>query len=337
MHSLLADYLRLMRIPGIVGLAMTPVAGALSVNELSPWPLIFLLIIGVISKIYGFVMNDYFDVEVDKLSKDLSDRALVKGTISKQTALVIIIICWIVGYIAVFLFFFRNNPLFYIGLFCIVVSDILGIIYNIYGKQIIGSDVIIALSECMFFLFGAFMVLPYGTLGILTWILFILLFNEQFYMNAIAGGLKDADHDYLRGVKNITIASGVTVSKDKTLHIPFRFKAFGFGERLLSSIIVFAPFFIFGISYELWQIPVLLFFVILLLLFSMKMLTLKKFQRNTIRKLIAAQLLSWHFFIPIILFSIIGPWYTFLMIMVPLLWYGFVSFIIGQKLLQSQM
>ena len=82
MKDLIVDYIRLMRIPGIVGLAMTPVVGALCVNVFTPHILASLFLIGVISKIYGFVMNDYFDVEIDRLSKDTAQRALVKETIS---------------------------------------------------------------------------------------------------------------------------------------------------------------------------------------------------------------------------------------------------------------
>ena len=333
----IADYFRLMRIPGIVGLAMTPVVGALTVNSFSLTVLAPLFLIGVISKIYGFVMNDYVDIEVDKLSNDLKDRALVKGTISKQTALGIIITTWILGYLAVFVFFYRADPLFYMGLVCIVISDILGIIYNVYGKKLIGSDFLIALSECMFFLFGAFMALSIGTPGVLTWIIFIILFNEQLYMNVVAGGLKDADHDYKRGVKNIALASGVKVKNDNSLHIPRSFKIFGLGERVCSSILVFFPFLFFGVEYYWWQIPVLLLFVVLLLYSSGNMLTMKTFNRKNIRKQIAVQLLIWHLFIPIILLSIIGYVYLLALLLLPLVWYGFVSFFIRQKFFESQM
>lgn len=336
MRSLIIDYLKLMRIPGIVGLAMTPVVGALSVNVFSLSVLAPLFFIGVISKIYGFVMNDYFDVEIDKLSKDLSERALVKGTISKKTALYIVMVCFFLGYIAVFVFFYRDHPLFYLGFVCIIISDVLGIIYNAYGKRLIGSDFLIALSECMFLLFGVFMVLSTGTPGIITWIIFILLFNEQLYMNAIAGGLKDADHDYLLGVKNIALASGVTVKEDKTMHIPLKFKAFGLGEQMFSSILVFVPFIFYGVAYSFWQIPVLLFFAILLLISSAKMLSIKQFKRKKIRGLIASQLFAFHFFVPIMLISIIGLLYSFLLIILPLIWYVFLSLLIGQKLFESQ-
>ena len=222
------------------------------------------------------------------------------------------------------------------GLISIIISDVLGIIYNKYGKKLIGSDFLIALSECMFLLFGALMVLQTGTPGAIFWIVFILLFNEQLYMNAIAGGLKDADHDYLKDVNNIALASGVTVKKDKTIKIPKIFKIFGLGERIISAAIVFTPFILFNFEYEIWQIAILLVFALLIIISSYKMLNIKKFERKKIQKSIATQLFTWHFLVPILLIGLIGPLYTFLLLVLPFIWYILISTLIGQKLLQSQ-
>jgi 4-hydroxybenzoate polyprenyltransferase len=337
MKNVIIDYMRLLRLPAIVGLAITPVAGALSVNSTSLSILAPLFFIGVISKIYGFVMNDYFDVELDKLSPDLSQRGLVKGTITKKQALFIIVTCFFVGYIAIFAFFYNNSPFFYMGLFCIVVADILGFIYNKYGKQLIGSDFPIALSESLFFLFGALMVPSENPPGLLTWVLFLILFNEQLYMNAIVGGLKDADHDYRMNVKNIALASGVRVGSDNTLFVPRSFKIFGLGERVVSSFLVFVPFLFLGINYEFWQIGLLLLIIILLISESVFMLNRKQFNRKELRRLIGAQLITWHPFIPIILVSIVGLLYPVLLVILPLIGYILFSYLMGQKLDEPQM
>ena len=47
-------------------------------------------------------------------------------------------------------------------------------------------------------------------------------------MNSIVGGLKDADHDYKTGTKNIALKTGVKVNKNKDIFMPFSFKIFGF-------------------------------------------------------------------------------------------------------------
>ena len=337
MKNLVVDYMRLLRIPALVGLAITPVVGALSVGNTSFYTLLSLFFIGVISKIYGFVMNDYFDIEIDKLSPDLSQRALVKGTVTKKQALIIIISCFFIGYISIFVFFYQNQSFFYMGLFCIIMSDLLVFVYNKYGKCLIGSDFLIALAESLFFLFGAWVVLPNGSFGILTWVLFVILFNEQLYMNAIAGGLKDADHDHLMNVKNIALMSGVTVCSDKSLFIPLSFKIFGLGERLFSSFLVFVPFIFLGINYELWQICLLFIIIILLIVECVVMLNKTRFDRKELRKLIGLQLITWLPFIPIILISIVGLLYPLLLVFLTLFCFFFFSYIMKQKLDTLQM
>ena len=339
MKSLIIDYMRLIRAPALAGLALTPVAGALCVNNTSFSALSFLFIIGVISKIYGFVMNDYFDLELDKLSKDLSQRALVKGTISKRNALYIILLCFFLGYFAIFVFFYRSHPFFYMGFLCIVIADILTIIYNKFGKRIIGSDFIIALAESLFLLFGALMVLTDEPPGIFFWIVFIILFNEQFYMNAIAGGLKDIGHDPIMHVKNIAIASGVkmTKEKDNEVFIPLRFKVLGLGERFFSAVLVFIPFLFFGINYEIWQICLLIMLVILVIIGSFKMLTIKQFDRIKIRRLIGGQLIIWHPLIPIMLISIVGLISPLILGVVPAVVFFLFSILMGQRPKDSPM
>ena len=331
MKSLLIEYMRLFRAPGLAGLALTPLAGALAVNNTSFVALSYLFIIGVISKIYGFVMNDYFDIEIDKLSKDLSQRPLVKGTISKRNAKIIILICFFLGYIAIFGFFYRSHPFFYMGLLCIIIADVLTITYNKFGKKIVGSDFIIALAESLFLLFGALMVLEDEPLGVFFWIIFIILFNEQFYMNAIAGGLKDIDHDPLMHVQNIAISSGVKLSKNKEVLIPFRFKALGLGDRFSSVILVFIPFVFFGIYYELWQIVVLVLCSILVIFGSFKMLYINQFDRIKIRRLIGGQLLIWQPLIPIMLVSKVGWVSLFVLGVVPAIGFFLCSGLMGQR------
>jgi len=337
MKGLINDYLRLIRAPGLTGLALTPVAGALCVNNTSFLPLTFLFIIGVISKIYGFVMNDYFDLELDKLSKDLSQRALVKGTISKRAALVIILLCFFLGYITIFVFFYRHHPFFYMGLLCIIVADILTITYNKFGKRIVGSDFLIALAESLFLLFGALMVLTDGALGVFFWIIFIILLNEQFYMNAIAGGLKDIDHDPLMHVKNIAIVSGVRLTIENKIVIPLRFKVLGLGERFVSAVLVFIPFVFLGIQYELWQIAFLGLFVFLVLVASFSMLNIKQFDRIRLRRLIGGQLLIWQPLIPFMLVSVVGWVSLFILGVVPAIGFFLFSIIMGQRPKDSPM
>ena len=332
----IVDYLRLMRLPGTIGGALILIFGAISVEQYSISVLVPLLIIGILSGIYGFVLNDYIDADLDRLCKDLSKRALVQGTVSKKGARIVIITCFIGAYVTIFLFFYRSHLLFFTGLICILVADALCGIYNIYGKRILGSDFFLALGQSLFFLFGALMVLDIGTPSILTWTLFLLVFLQMLYSNAIIGGLKDADHDHLMNVKSIALASGVTVLDNQELVIPRRFLAFGFGLRVLSAFFMFALFLFFHVKYELLQIVILIPFVVLLLLSSYRMLTFKQFDRGRLRKVIIAQLFLSYCIVPLLLVSIIGWFSAFLLVALPTAWYIFFSFLTGEKLFEPQ-
>lgn len=337
MRGLFADYMRLMRIPGAVGIGLPPVFGAISVNIFSFSTLIPLFIIGLLSAIFGFVLNDYIDIDLDKLSKDLSMRSLVKETISKKNAMYIFLMCFSITYAIIFVFFYQNNPSFFIGLFCIIMAYILAIIYNTFGKKVIGTDFLLALAESLLFLFGALIVLTDGTPSILTWIIFILVFNQMLYMNAVEGGLKDADHDYLKNVKNIALFTGVKVTQDKRVLIPISFKAFGMGIRCFSAFLIFVPFVFYGISYEIWQIILLMLFTFLFLSASGAMLNIKQFNRIKLRRLIIFQLFVRYSIVPIMLISIIGTIYAFILIIFPFAWYVFFSILIGEKLFEPQL
>lgn len=183
------------------------------------------------------------------------------------------------------------------------------------------------------FLFGA---LSFGQPTIITWIIFILTFNQAIHMNAVEGGIKDADHDYKMGVTNMALSSGVTVKGD-SLIIPNSFKAFGFGIRLFSAVLLFTPFVFFGYDYYLWQIILLAVLTIVLLALSFRFLTMKVFDRSKIRKLIGVQSFLRYSLVPIMLIPIIGTLPSVILIFFPILWYILFTPLLGEELFKPRM
>ncbi len=339
MRQIISDYARLLRIPGLAGLSIAPVFGALSVHELDWMKLSILFLIGAFTSIYGFVLNDIIDVNIDKLSKELSNRPLVKGTISKKTALLICILCFIGTIVTIFLVFYTpSRPAFFLGLLCILLSAGLGSIYNIYGKKLIGSDFLVALSEAFLVLFGALMVVQTtAQLTLFTWVIFILTFCQLLFMNAIEGGIKDADHDPLMNVKNIALASGVRVTDDRKLTIPASFKIFGFAIQLCAVTFVFVPFIVTEplFTFEIWRLihlVLLALFAIGVLFVSAKLLMLHTFERNKIRKLITAETFLRYSLVPIMLIPLIEFFPALILLILPFIWYVLFAPLIGEKL-----
>ena len=70
-------------------LGFTPVFGAIANGEFTQSHLIILFMIGLLAHIFTFVQNDYYDVEIDRKSKYVSNRPLATGGISQKTAFII--------------------------------------------------------------------------------------------------------------------------------------------------------------------------------------------------------------------------------------------------------
>ena len=152
-----AAYAKLLRVPGIGALGIVPVIAALTMGITDFYPLSRIFIIGAFASIFGFLINDYVDIELDGYVDELRKKPLVNGDVSKKNALIIAF------YLAFTTFFFIGllwyNQAFdyykFIALICIVLAGILGTFYDVYGKQVVGSDFFVAISVSLIFLFGA--------------------------------------------------------------------------------------------------------------------------------------------------------------------------------------
>lgn len=328
-------YAKLLRIPGLGGLAIPPVIGAITVGELDLYKLLILFIIGSLAAIYGFILNDYADVKLDKLVKELRGKPLVSGDVSLKNAIAICVLCILFSFLFIFLLWQGEtlDDYKFAAIICIVLAGVFGSIYDLYGKKIVGSDFLVAISVAFVFLLGAF---SFGEPTIFTWVVFLLTFNNILHMNAVEGGIKDADHDHIMGVKNIALSSGVKVD-GKRIFIPHGFKAFGIGIRLFSAVLLFIPFVFYGYDYYLWQIVILALAILGVLYFSVKLLTIKTFERNTIRRYISLQSFLRYSLVPIMLISFIGIQNSIILIIFPIVWYIIFAPLIGEKLFRPRM
>jgi len=331
----ISAYAKLLRFPGIGALGIVPVIAALTVGIYDVYDLTIVFIIGALASVFGFLINDYVDIELDTLVDDLQKKPLVSGEVSKKNALILAF------YLAFSTFFFiavlwYNQTIDYykfMALICIILAGFLGTFYDVFGKNFVGSDFLVAISVSLIFLFGA---LSFGQPNVITWIIFILTFENILYMNVVQNGIKDSDHDYKLGVKNIALTLGVKV-QETGIVIPRSFQAFGLGLRLFSAVLFFIPFVVFGYEYYLWQLILLGVLVVVYLYFDVKLVTIKTFDRNQIRKIIGLQSFLRYSLVPIMLFSIVGILPSVLLILIPIAWYILVTPLLGEKLFKPRM
>ena len=144
------EYLRLLRIHSSASTASLLFLGALVMGQRDPFLLLTVFFIGILGHFFGFVLNDYIDIEIDKESLELKKKPLVSGNIPKEHALIIVFLTGFFSYFLTIIFF----PSL-LSIILLTTAAILGIIYNVFGKKIPGLDFIASGSLALFFLFGA--------------------------------------------------------------------------------------------------------------------------------------------------------------------------------------
>ena len=199
--------------------ALVPVLGAMvfvgeaTGGELVGWQLladlVLLFVTGALLHVYGFVLNEWADVEVDRASKDLADKPLVSGRVSPREALAVAIGCAALSYIPMALV--TLEPLVFVVL---TASIIVAAAYDLNGKRA-PLDVLLAGSVTLLLLAGAMASGEFDPGSRRHWLLFGCLGGLQFlqnlFQNAIEGGMKDADHDAHAGARTFAVVTGVKI------------------------------------------------------------------------------------------------------------------------------
>ena len=243
---MLRDYIEITRLFNMGLTAIAPVLGALSmwnVGSLSLWKLCILFIIGSLAHIYGFVINDVIDIKLDKLSKDLSARPLVRGSITRKRAAFFAISCLIGSFLLSFVFF--SDLLGYAVLVCILLmAYFLATVYDIASKKYPGMDLVVASAIFFLILFGASTI---GTPTMLAYIVALIGGIQVLFMNMINGAIKDIDHDKEGSANTVAIRLGAKVYAG-VIALPVSFKTTGYLIEITRIALIFLPFVFLGLS-----------------------------------------------------------------------------------------
>jgi 4-hydroxybenzoate polyprenyltransferase len=309
-----------------LGTSITAVIGGLTVKGfgLELFDFFLLFIIAIIINIGGQVHNDIKDFDIDKHSKELKERPLVKGTVSFRAAKIIILLC-LISVFSIILYFFPNL----IALIVVIISFIFGVLYNYYSKKLPGADLFLSINMSMFLLFGAIVVTDNFTglhdIGAITWIVFALTFIHVFLMDALGGGLKDAKNDRDAGAKTLAIFLGVKVNE--ILYISFYYKLIILLFEFSTIIFVFISFILFDFKYSIVQMIFIILLIIFMVFSTLKLLNMKEFNRKKIKYHNRNHELAGYVLVPIVLFNIIGIYWVVFLIFLPILWFIVFNYI----------
>jgi len=335
---MLKEYLKLSRLfnMGLTGVA--PVLGALSMwgtGQISIPMFFILFIIGCLSHIYGFVLNDVIDIRVDKLSSELTARPLVGRTITRKKATYFAVSCMVLSWIFAFFFYivYRDFQGFLIILLILIFADFLATIYNFASKKYPCMDVFVAGAVFFLIIFGASTVSYKQLISTpLVWIVALIGAIQVLFMNMINGAIKDIDHDAEGMAKTLAIRLGAGVKKGM-IALPLSFKTIGYLIEASRSFLIFSPFIFLSNEFPffIWQMALLILLTALTFFSIYKLFSIKKFERNKVRTFVGIIVIFMYATTPAMLYSL-NP-YIVLVALVPPLWFVFSNIILHKTIL----
>jgi len=191
--------------------SLTVIIGILNTRSNDPIILTWNIILGVITYFFlagsGMVINDYYDIEIDKINRP--ERTIPRGAITLKQAKILWIATSLIGITIAIL----HSVLFNIGYLNVIIAVLfafMGWLYAAWGKKsgFIGN-IIVSISFSIGLIYGAVLnnsnVPPYIYFFFLT--SFFLLLSRE-----VIKGCEDIEGDKNQGVKTLAIQIGVKKS-----------------------------------------------------------------------------------------------------------------------------
>jgi 4-hydroxybenzoate polyprenyltransferase len=330
MRKKIIAYFQLLRFHAGASESVLILLGALLMGLHDIFMLSILFLIGFFYHIFGYVLNDYADIELDAKSSELSKKPLVSGLIPKKHALYLIVFGLVGAYVLTFIYLRFLIPLCFLS-----VAILLGGIYDVYGKRVPGiSDFIIAGSLMSAYLFGASAVsISFSTP---VYIVGLLIFVAIVFVNVVEGGLKDVDHDFLTGGKTLAILLGVKV-QDGRLFLTKKF--IGVACSLIALLMLLVIFLFMQPEIDLFhekylQLAIVVVLIVIILVMCIRFISMKVFDRSKIKRMYAII----NAFAGVLLFFGIYPIIGFVALVVllalPVTWYVVFNLVLYGKPLQ---
>ncbi len=331
--SSIVKYFRLIRFQTAAVTALTPVIGGMVMGQRNVFLLLILFFIGLLYHIYGFVLNEYIDIEIDKKSLDLKEKPLVSGAITKNTSLFIVLSACFSAIILTILFF----P--YVVTIALLLAAILsGAVYDIFGKKVLGSDFILAFGFFSLCLMGAST--TSNDFTSLVYLVSSIYFVHIVFNNAVEGGIKDIIHDSIAGAQTLAIRLGVQVS-NKKLKVTKKFIFFAVSIKCVFMVLfvllwIHPEVTILSLYWYILLIVVSIFLILLMFSSIYKFLYTTKFDRSVLKKMFSVHEISSYSLLVISLSPLIGSWAVVSLILLPLVWYITSNMLLYEKFLEPQ-
>ncbi|MFH1101945.1 MAG: UbiA prenyltransferase family protein [Methanobacteriota archaeon] len=316
------EYLKLARSFNAVLTGISPVMGAIAMQYYDITHLIILFFIGFFGHTYGFVLNDILDYKIDRYEKELKDRPLVSGTITLRNAKIFAFASLLISLLlAVYLSIVTQS---YISFVVLLISACFVTMYDLISKKLPLTDIILAAGVFFLVLYGATATsTTIAQITLLAWVVCLLGAIQVLYMNIVAGGLKDIENDSQKGANTLAVKLGVRIL-NQTFKVTTSFYIVAYMIQFVDIFFVALPFFLIpafiSSPYLILQAVLLILISIAMLVFSYKLLSLPRFNRDLVRKYNGLHYYTNFALVPVMLMTL-TPW-ALILIVFPAL--GFV-------------
>ncbi|UCC93581.1 MAG: UbiA family prenyltransferase [Thermoplasmata archaeon] len=330
--------LRLWRVQTLALTALVPVVGALvflgepvegdtvHASEVMP-ELVLLFMTGAFLHIFGFVLNEWADLEVDRASADLQDKPLVSGDVSPEEAKWTAIVAGALTFVPLALVTLDPWPHL-----AMLSSLLLATAYDLWGKRL-PLDLLLAGSITMLLMVGALALggldTTFGPHVTLLACVAGLQFLQNLYQNAIEGGIKDADHDSAAGAKTYAALLGVRIDRDGELQTGWFFTNSALAMKAIQIVLLLYT------SVEVTRVDghehaTLLWFIIfasiaVMVMTTSMMLPPVRFDRSRLKRIFSIHELATFAAIMTVIVPLVGGWVAFGLFILPMVWFMVVN------------
>jgi 4-hydroxybenzoate polyprenyltransferase len=309
-------YMRLGRIHSSVLTGLAPVCTAAAMGISLPAPhYLLLFIIGFLFHIFLFVFNEIRDIDVDSTSTSLEAKPLIDGSMSIKKAKIFMYSSVVLIFLLTLVFFLDRA---FILIIVSMAAFIFGGLYDILGKSFPHSDYFISFMIFFIALFGAFSVAT--TLSLFV-IIISLLALTQMLINNIIAGLKDVDHDFIAGGMSTPLRVGVLVKGERFI-VSKSFVTYLTFLKIIHISLTIIPFMTVLMPFEIWQFYIVTILIAIALIFMIRLLTFKTFNREKIMRAIGFHEMFAFMVIPFLLLGYIGYISALFLVLFPAVWLG---------------
>lgn len=195
----LTPYIRLIRPLGSILIGLVTFAGQMI--ALKGLPELSLSFFSFSTSVFltasSFVINDYLDVEIDRINRP--NRPIPSGLVSKKSALYFGLTLFTLGSLSAIMI---NLLAMLLALFTFILS----VLYSLYGKRYgLLGNMMVAYCVSIAFIFGSLSATESINLTVAT------LFTLSFFSNLgreVTQGIADMEGDRVKGVRSVAIVNG---------------------------------------------------------------------------------------------------------------------------------